>query len=87
MKELQHDFLSLRNVIQGTLWRSKVATEFGEKFVLPLYVYFDDYEVGNPLGSHAGLNKIGAVYLSIACLPPKRASSIKKYFFSLTVPF
>lgn len=57
------------NYVQGALWREK--KKFGNKIVLPLILYFDDFETDNPLGSHQGLAKCGAVYVTIACLPPE----------------
>lgn len=50
---------------------------------MPVYLYFDDLEVANPLGSHAGFHKLGAVYASIACLPPHLACRLKSIFFTL----
>ncbi|XP_074095813.1 uncharacterized protein LOC141525289 [Cotesia typhae] len=44
--------------------------------ILPLIVFYDDLETGNPLGSHAGINKLGAVYTSIATVPPTMSSRI-----------
>jgi len=40
---------------------------FNGKTVLPLFMYFDDFESGNVLGSHSGIHKVGAVYVSIPC--------------------
>ena len=31
----------------------------------------------NPLGSHAGINEVGAVYITIPCLPPSFASKLE----------
>lgn len=45
--------------------------------MLPLIVYYDDYENNNPLGSHRGLAKTGAVYASIPCLPPNLQSKLE----------
>lgn len=33
-------------------------------------MFFYDYEPGNILGSRSGQHKLGAVYVSIPCLPP-----------------
>ncbi|XP_018364517.1 PREDICTED: uncharacterized protein LOC108762153, partial [Trachymyrmex cornetzi] len=60
----------ITNFIQGKLWKN-INAQLEGKTVLPLFLYFDDYETNNPLGSHKGISKCGAVYLSIACLPPK----------------
>uniref|UniRef100_A0A0C9QSB1 Uncharacterized protein n=1 Tax=Fopius arisanus TaxID=64838 RepID=A0A0C9QSB1_9HYME len=69
----------LKNFIQGSLWNEKKKI-FGKKFMLPLFLYFDDYEPNNPLGSHKGLNKCGAVYLSIPCLPDIFRSKLENIF-------
>lgn len=47
---------------------------------LPLVLYFDDYETGNPLGSHKGVHKMGCIYFSLRCLPPYRYSSLQSIF-------
>lgn len=72
----------MSNVIQGSVWKSKLAA-FENKFYLPLFLFFDDYETGNPLGSHAGGNKLGGVYATIACLPPKFGSTLQYLFLVL----
>lgn len=69
----------ISNVIQGSLWQN-ISKKFQDKIVFPLYLYYDDYENNNPLGSHNGIAKCGAVYLSIACLPPFLASKLKNIF-------
>ena len=57
----------------------------GIKFVLPLLMFFDDYENNNPLGSHKGIYKCEAAYLSLPCLPPKFQSKLENIF--LFIPF
>ena len=69
----------ISNIIQGPFWREK-STPFEEKMVLPLLMYFNDYENNNPLGSHKGISKCGAVYLSVPCLPPEFQSKIENIF-------
>ncbi|KAL7292518.1 hypothetical protein TKK_0014091 [Trichogramma kaykai] len=63
------------------LWKNVYEPLFKNELVLPLYVYYDDIEVGNPLGAHAGKNKFGVVYTSIACLPPEIASQLDSILF------
>lgn len=48
--------------------------EIENKIALPLLIYFDDFEVDNPLGSHAGIHKLGGVYVSLPFLPPHYVS-------------
>lgn len=52
-----------------------------KKIIFPLYLYYDEIECGNPLGSHAGLHKYGAIYASIASLPPPISSKLSSILF------
>ncbi|CAG9782312.1 unnamed protein product [Diatraea saccharalis] len=71
----------LRNVVQGKLWRHR-HTNNSDPYI-PLVLFFDDLETGNPLGSRAGYNKIGAVYVSIASIPPEYASRLENVFLAM----
>lgn len=74
--------IAIENFIQGTFWRSKMCQRQG-KTIIPIFIFFDDYETGNALGSRAGQHKLGAVYASIPCLPPCRASALRNIFLLL----
>lgn len=50
-----------------------------------MFVHYDEFETGNALGSHAGVNKFGAVYTYIACLPPDIASKLSSISFTALV--
>lgn len=69
------------NYIQGDLWKS-LSNEYtmSNKTVFPLFLFFDDFQIGNALGSHTDTNKIGAVYYSIPCLPQNLFASLKNIF-------
>lgn len=69
----------MSNFIQGSLWKDMTA-KFQNKIVMPLFLFFDDYENNNPLGSHKGVAKCGAVYLSIPCLPLRLRSKLRNIF-------
>ena len=72
------------NVMQGTYWKENVRNCFNhvtKEYILPLFIYYDEIEVGNALGSHSGKNKFGVVYASLACLPPNIASHLKSIIF------
>ncbi|XP_063382362.1 uncharacterized protein LOC134668830 isoform X1 [Cydia fagiglandana] len=57
----------LSNFIQGSLWKSKILGRSG--IFIPYFLYFDDFETGNALGSHSGKQSIAATYLSFPTLP------------------
>lgn len=69
------------NFVQCKLWKSKLEKN-SQKILLPLFLYFDDFEINNALGSHAGNNKLGAVYASLPCLPPEYSSSLENIFLA-----
>lgn len=73
----------ISNFIQGELWQQKIHSFFQGKTVLPLFVYYDDLEVCNPLGSHASIQKLGVVFYSIPCLPPQFISRLENIFVVL----
>lgn len=71
---------SIVNIIHTSTWlQIKQSKNVNEK-IYPLFIYYDEFETENPLSSHAGIRKLGAVYTSIACLPPNLASQIKYIF-------
>lgn len=73
----------LMNFIQGSLWQNKIKDHDKNQIVLPIFLFFDDYEVGNPLGSHSSIHKLGAVYLTIPCIPTHRLASLNNIFLAL----
>ncbi|KAL4710135.1 hypothetical protein ACJJTC_016537 [Scirpophaga incertulas] len=72
----------IENIVQGSVWKEKINSELEKEneMILPIVVYFDDFEVGNPLGSHAGIHKLGGVYVSLPCLPPHYVSQLQHIF-------
>ncbi|CAG5083878.1 Protein of unknown function [Cotesia congregata] len=75
--ESQGDIYS--SLFQGTLWKN-ISGAFQEKIVIPLYLYYDDFEIDNPLSTSAGIYKVGGLYCSIAALPPQFASTTANVF-------
>jgi len=55
----------LINFIQDSLWQNKIEEHDKNQIALPIFLFFDDYEVGNPLSSHFGIHKLGAVYFLV----------------------
>ncbi|XP_070525543.1 uncharacterized protein [Cardiocondyla obscurior] len=63
------------------MWK-KVKLNFSNKIVLPIILYFDDFEINNSLGSHRNIHKLGALYFTIACLPFEYSSMLENIFLS-----
>ena len=59
--------------------KSKIISQT-KQFFLSLYLYFDDYEINNPLGSHKTIHKLNTMYNSIPCLPLEENSLIENIF-------
>lgn len=69
------------SIYQGSLWKD-LSKSFGKKTVFPLFLFFDDFEPCNALGSRAGVYKIGAVYLTLACIPPEFSCYLENIFLA-----
>lgn len=54
--------------------------------VFPYVLFYDELESGNPLGSHKGCHKIGAIYFSFRCFPTYTYSSLKNIFQCFLFP-
>lgn len=83
IESLDKDELLLKNFVQGNVWRSTPHRSDG--ITLPLFVFNDCFECGNPLGGHAGINKVNSTYVSLPCLPPEKKSSLSSIFVALLV--
>ena len=82
-------FFELPGILDSTLdyvntvqKNSIIFRNYKDKIVLPLICAFDDYENNNPLGSHKGVSKCGATYLSCPALHPDLQSKLENIFFS-----
>lgn len=71
-----------KNIINGTLWKEKMYFHKG-KNVIPYIIYFDEFEINNPLGSHKGAQAIAAFYYSFPTLPEHHLSSLNNIFPAL----
>ena len=81
MKKLCNEKNIISSFIQGNFWTRKRASH-GNRFYIPLFLYYDDFETRDPLGSHSGINKLGGTYISIPCLPDYLNSKLSSIFLS-----
>lgn len=51
-----------------------------ERDTIFINLYYDDVEVGNPLGSKAGKNKLGQFYFTIIDMPGEHLSKLENHF-------
>lgn len=75
---------SFDNIIQSPFWKEKVKFfdpgNDSNQILIPIMIYFDDYKILNPLGSHSGQFKIGGVYIKILALPHHLFTEDRKKF-------
>ncbi|XP_024879521.1 uncharacterized protein LOC112459573, partial [Temnothorax curvispinosus] len=72
------------DTIHTSSWKTKQRQFFSDdKFVIPLYMYYDEFECNNPTGSHTGIHKISAVYVSLRCFPLEFQSQLNSIFVAL----
>lgn len=56
-EELLKNKCIINNLIQSNLWKKKLE-KHPNKMLFPFLLYFDEFETNNPLGSHAGMQKL-----------------------------
>lgn len=65
---------NISSIFNTSLWKFLTSKYDKNRIILPLYIFFDDFETGNPLGTHAGVHKLGAMYFTLGGIPPKYSS-------------
>ena len=83
LHDVETSSVLVRNIVHGPLWKKKIEA-YPNKIVIPSFVYSGDYENNNPLGSHKGVSKCGAVYYSVV-LPPELQSKVENIFLFLLI--
>lgn len=78
---IQNDSSIITNIVQCDLWKNKMSKLLPGEIILPYYIFYNDLETGNCLGSHAGNNKFGAIYAALACVPLEIASKLSSILF------
>lgn len=73
------------NIVQTSFWKNKVAAcnLKEDEIALPLFIYYDDFEPLNALGSHSSAYKLGGVYVYIPCIPPHVQSQLQFIFLAM----
>lgn len=78
---------TFNNIVQSPFWKDKVNIfnphNDKSQILIPIMVYFDDFEVLNPLGSHSGQLKIGGVYIKILALPDHLNSKLTSILLAM----
>lgn len=69
--------------MQSPLWAKIKASQAPGKLLLPIFLFHDDVEINNPLGTHAGIHKLGATYISIPAIPNEYFSRLENIFLAL----
>ena len=77
-----HKYMSTRS----TLITDVKDVQFFDSYTFPYVIYYDEIEVGNALGSHKGVNKLGMFYVSLRCMHPKEYSKLKNILIYTCVP-
>ncbi|XP_066592936.1 uncharacterized protein [Prorops nasuta] len=81
MNKLNEEKTLTSNIIQGRFWRDRFSN-ISNKTLLPLIIYYDDFETGNALGSHVGEQQLGGVYVSLPFLPPHLVAKLNNILIS-----
>lgn len=64
-------------VVKNSLW--KYIEKYHEpQTILPIFLFFDDYEIEIPFGSHSDIYKLTSI---IPCIPTSSSAVFCKYYF------
>lgn len=74
----------LTHFINGEKWK-KIETKYSGKIVVPIFLYNDDFQIDDVLGSHSGKNAISAYYYSFPSLPDYCVSSLRNIFVAMLI--
>lgn len=74
------DNSDLISICTGEIWNANKNIH-GNKIILPLILFFDDVKINNPLGTHKNINKLGAIYCSLADSLSEEYSSLLENIF------
>lgn len=68
----------IQNFVSGSIWK-QISKNFTQqnKIAIPYFLYNDDFDPDNILGSHSGANSISAFYLNFPTIPPHRYTKLK----------
>lgn len=72
----------ISNFLSGSYWNHLKGT-FGNKIVIPIFIYNDDFGPDDGLSPHASPNKISAYYYGFPTLPPQISSRIDSIFVAM----
>ncbi|KAL5241878.1 hypothetical protein ACI65C_009288 [Semiaphis heraclei] len=69
----------MTNFINTQLWKEKISLiNKGDSILIPYFLYFDDFEINNPLGSHS--SSVLGVYYSFPSAPEFLRYSLNSIF-------
>ena len=68
VRSLKSKKVAISNIMQGRLWQRKYAHL--KELTLLVFIYYDDFDLGNAMGSHAGEQELEGLYLCLQFLPP-----------------
>lgn len=74
----------LCSFLDGALWKKNLETVKSRRSgtYIPILHYYDDFETCNPLGSKAGVHKLGGNYTVVLALPPRFNSVLNNLLLS-----
>lgn len=70
---------SYENLINGEIWKRKIE-HFEGKLTIPFVLFFDDFCIDNPLGSHAKEQSVCGVYYTFPTIPKNQISKLNNIF-------
>lgn len=77
----ERDYL---NFVNGNRWKS-IMNKYEGNIVIPYFLYNDDFQVDDALGSHSGEHSVSGFYYSFPTLPDHCCSALDNIFLAMLV--
>lgn len=71
--------IEISNVVNGSLWKT-VKPLYGDRLVIPFFLYSDEAELNDAIGAHSGTHKVCGLYYSLPTIPSHYLSRLSCIF-------
>lgn len=77
---------TLQHYVNGESWKEKMKTFPNDRIVLPLFLYMDEAQINNPIGTHTHKGKQNFGYYSLPLVPNEYQSRLDNIFVASLNP-
>lgn len=85
METINNSDNGVNHFLKGSIWKQTLSNFKDSDIVIPYFLYHDDFETGNALGSHSTHNTISAFYMNFPTIPQYASSLLDNIFVIMLI--